>query len=197
MRISLFYFFLLCAILAFAQTHNEGRLKVGDKAPDFNGQDISGRFLTLDRLCKKGPVVIMFYRGSWCPYCKTHLTRVQDSLQYLVDKGASVVVITSEAPQYIEKMVEKMKLTFSIIHDADYRIMQDYAVGFKVNEYTVPAKTYKFTYNNMIKYGVDGMQILPVPATYVIGQDKKIKYAHFRRDYKKRATIQSILERLP
>jgi len=71
-------------------------LAVGSVAPAFKGLDAAGRPVELQQLLKKGPVVLYFYRGQWCPYCNKQLSQLQDSLQLLTAKGAQVVVVTPE-----------------------------------------------------------------------------------------------------
>ena len=68
-------------------------LAVGSVAPAFKGRDAAGRPIELQQLLKKGPVVLYFYRGQWCPYCNKQLSQLQDSLQLLTAKGAQVVVV--------------------------------------------------------------------------------------------------------
>jgi len=78
---------------ASAQTETiypEG-LKIGDTAPNFTSKDQDGKSIALKDMLKKGPVVILFYRGQWCPYCNKELSRLQDSLQFIIDKGATLI----------------------------------------------------------------------------------------------------------
>ena len=169
-------------------------LKVGETAPAFKGQDAAGRPVELRQLLKKGPVVLYFYRGQWCPYCNKELSQLQDSLQVLTAKGAQVVVITPETQENIDKTVAKTKAAFPIVHDQDLAIMKAYRTAFTLDEAT--ALKYK-------GFGVDLKQangldtnVLPVPATYVIGRDGKIKFAFFDADYRHRATVRQVARAL-
>ena len=82
-------------------------LRVGDQAPGFNAKDANGRPVELRQLLKKGPVVLYFYRGQWCPYCNKQLCQLQDSLQQLTAKGAQVVVVSPETQENIGQTVTK------------------------------------------------------------------------------------------
>ena len=104
--------FLLFTFSVFAQEKPEG-LFINSKAPDFKAKDQSGVEVNFKDLRKKGPVVVIFYRGNWCPYCTKELTKLQDSLALITEKGAQVVAITPEASDGITKTIEKNKSRIS------------------------------------------------------------------------------------
>ena len=192
----LFSVALLISSFVFAQTETlypEG-LKVGDIAPEFTAKDQDGKNVSLKEALKKGPVVILFYRGQWCPYCNKQLSHFTDSLQMLTDKGATVLAITPETAENIKKTIEKTKTTFSVIEDGGMNIMKSYKVNFVVDEKTIARyKGYGIDFDKA--NGGNGAN-LPVPATYIIGKDGKVKYAFFNTDYRKRAFVKDILENL-
>lgn len=165
-------------------------LAVGSVAPAFKGQDAAGRPVELKQLLKKGPVVLYFYRGQWCPYCSKQLSQLQDSLQLLTAKGAQVVVVTPETQENIGKTVAKTKAAFPIVHDQNFAIMTAYHTAFTVD----PATVLKYK-----GFGVDLQQanassddVLPVPATYVIGRDGRIKFTYFNPDYRQRVSVRRV-----
>lgn len=84
-------------------------LKMGDTAPDINAMDQDGKKVQLKELLKKGDVLVIFYRGQWCPFCSKQLNKVNDSLSFIRAKGASVIAVTPETPENIKKTVEKTK----------------------------------------------------------------------------------------
>src|SRR5262245_14416051 len=104
------------AYFLIAQEAPEG-LFINSKAPDFKAKDQSGNEVRLKDLLKKGKVVLVFYRGQWCPYCNKYLKKLEDSLQLIKDKGATVVAITPELPENISKTVEKTSANYSILYD--------------------------------------------------------------------------------
>ena len=188
---------LLAAGSALAQTTaplTAAPLKVGETAPAFRGQDAAGHAVELKQLLKKGPVVLYFYRGQWCPFCNRQLGQLQDSLQTLTAKGAQIVVVTPETQANIDKTVEKTKLSIPIVHDQDLTIMKAYHTAFTVDDAT--AQKYK-------EHGIDfkatnglDANVLPVPATYVIGRDGKIKFVFFDPDYRHRASVRQVASAL-
>lgn len=176
-----------------AQQYPKG-LAVGDKAPDFTGSDSKGVSFTLSQQLKKGEVVLVFYRGQWCPFCNKQLSALNDSLINITSKGAILVAVTPETMENVGKTITKTKASFPIISDANLAIMKSYNIDFQVDQAT--QDSYK-------KYGIDFMAAngnnganLPVPATYVIGRDGKIKYVFFNSDYRLRPSVKEIAEHL-
>jgi len=188
--------FLVVGGFAFAQSETiypEG-LKVGDIAPEFSVKDQDGKKVSLKQTLKNGPVVMLFYRGQWCPHCKKQLSHYADSLNLLTAKGATVLAVTPETADNVKKTIEKTKASFSILEDEGLAIMKSYKVSFAVDEKTITRyKGYGIDFDTA--NGTNGAN-LPIPATYIIGKDGKIKYVFFDTDYKKRASVQDILNNL-
>lgn len=183
------FILLFIGTIANAQIDPTG-LKVGDMAPMFTGTDQNGQQFSLQAALKKGDVVLMFYRGQWCPYCNKQMSQMNDSLSTITGKGATVVAISPEIQENVVKTIEKTKASFPVISDAKMQIMKDYKVNFAVPQATIDRyKNFGIDFN--VANGENGAN-LPVPATYVIGKDGKIKYVFFNPDYRKRASIKEI-----
>ncbi len=184
---------LLVGIAVFSQEAPEG-LFINSRAPDFKGKDQNKNDIRLKDLLKKGKVVLVFYRGHWCPYCNRYLKQLEDSLQLVTEKGATLLAITPEKPLSVDKTVEKTKAEFSIIHDEELKIMKSYKVEYELSE------------NNIARYKNGGIDIedingkngrsLPVPAVYIIDKEFNITYRFFNTDYKKRPSVKEILSNL-
>ena len=195
MKKILFLVFLLhISYFLIAQEAPEG-LFINSKAPDFKAKDQNGNEIRLKDLLKKGKVVLVFYRGQWCVDCNKFLRKLQDSLQYIKDKGATLVAVTPELPENISKTIEKTKADYSILYDEDLKIMKAYDVEFEV-----PPNVLERYNNSGIKVdennGKKNGNFLPVPATYVIDKEATIKYRFFQPDYKKRPSVKEILDNL-
>ncbi len=165
-------------------------LKVGDTAPLFSAKDANGQEHDLKKMLKKGPVVLYFYRGQWCPYCNKQLSQLQDSLQQLTVKGAQVMVISPETQENIGKTVTKTKAGFPIVHDQNFGIMKAYHTAFTVQP-DVVTKYKGFGVDLLAANGADAA-VLPVPATYIVGRDGKIKFAYFNPDYRQRVSVKTV-----
>lgn len=169
-------------------------LSTGDTAPLFTGKDQHGNTVSLQDQLKKGPVVLVFYRGYWCPYCNRYLKKLEDSLSLITGKGASLVTITPEKPESINKTIDKTKASYVVLHDEGLRIMQQYGVSYAVDQKTIDQyKKYKIDFDEA--NGSNGAN-LPVPAVYVISQAGKVTYRFFNRDYTKRPSVAEILAQL-
>ncbi|HVG16997.1 MAG TPA: peroxiredoxin-like family protein [Chitinophagaceae bacterium] len=186
--------FILLSICAVAQDKPEG-LFINSKAPDFKVKDQSGVESNTKDLRKKGPIVMVFYRGNWCPYCNKELSRFQDSLAFLTAKGAQLIAVTAEAPDGITKTIEKTGAVFPIIYDQDMKIAKAYKVAYAVEQRSVDR--YKgFGTDLLAINGQKGAVQLPVPAVYIINKEGAVTYRYFNDDYKKRPWVKEILDEI-
>ncbi len=179
--------------LVNAQQAPEG-LFISSKAPDFKGKDQDGKEIRLKDLLKQGKVVLVFYRGEWCPYCNKWLSRLQDSLQLIKDKGATLIAVSPEKPGNISKTVEKTKAGYSVLYDEGAKIMKAYDVEFEVPENTVTR--YRNSGIDLSKLNTEDGKYLPVPAVYIIDKESTVIYRFFESDYKKRPGVKELLEKL-
>jgi peroxiredoxin len=193
MKPLLFFFFVIAATFAQSQEKPEG-LFINSKAPEFKGTDQSGVTLSLKELRKKGPVVVLFYRGNWCPYCNKELKRFQDSLNLITDKGAQVIAITPEGSEGVAKTVEKTGAVFPILTDADMKISKSYAVAYDVDDRTLGR--YKNAGIDLLALNGQKQAQLPVPAVYIINKEGSVSYRYFDADYRKRVSVKEILSEL-
>ena len=169
-------------------------LQVNDKAPEFTAKDQNGNVISLNDALKRGKVVLVFYRGQWCPYCNKELKNLEDSLSLITSKGATVLAITPEQPAYVEKTIEKTKATYSILTDDKLKIMKAYDVAFSLDASTVEKyKTYGIDFSTANGSNGDN---LPVPAVYIIDTNGNIIYRYFNADYTKRPGVQEIAAHL-
>lgn len=185
--------FFICSLL-FGQEKPEG-LFINSKAPDFKATDQYGNEIRLKDVLKDSLVVLVFYRGQWCPYCNRQLKKLEDSLQLVKEKGARLIAVTPEKPEFISKTIEKTKASYPLLYDKEMKIMKAYAVNFEVDEKTV--SRYKNADIDLsTANGQKDKVYLPVPAVYVISKEGTILYRFFDADYKKRPTVKEILENL-
>lgn len=184
---------VLLTVSLRAQEKPEG-LFIGSKAPDFKAKDQQGNEIRLKDLVKKGKVVLVFYRGYWCPYCNRELTRLQDSLTLITEKGASVVAVTPEKPELIQQTIDKTKVSFPVLFDKGMKIMKSYDVEFEVEENTLAR--YRSGGIDIEKNNGENGKFLPVPAVYIIDKESTVTYRFFDTDYRKRPSIAELLKNL-
>lgn len=179
---------------SFVKIDNPMGLNVGDMAPNFTAKNQSNKDVNLKELLKSGSVVLLFYRGEWCPYCNRQLKALEDSLALIKSKGASIIAVSPEKLENIAKTIEKTKVTYNIVSDENSKIMNDYKVGFELDEKTT--EKYKgYGINLMEKNGSSGNN-LPVPAVYIINKEGKITYRYFDVNYRNRVSVSEILKNL-
>lgn len=161
-------------------------LKVGDKAPAaLTLKNAKGESVALSSLMGKGPVVVTFYRGGWCPFCNGALKAWQEKLPELEKAGGTLVAITPETPDNAAKTTETDKLTYTVLSDSDESALKAFKVGFEMDAAT--QTKYKGYGIDLAKHNASGQWKLPHPGTFVINPSGVITYASVSKDYTKRA----------
>jgi len=183
---------IVFSVNSYSQITND-YLKVGEKAPIIVGIDQFGKAVNSDQFINKQKVLLVFYRGYWCPYCRKHLASLQENLESLTQKGVFVIVVTPEKVERTKETSKDFDASFSIIHDKNNQIMDDFKVSFEVNKLNVPSY-FAFTQKKIKEYNSENNNTLPVPATYLIDKSGKIIYVHYNPDYKERSDFKEILK---
>lgn len=195
MRITLLTLFQFLFIGKVTSQINNEHLKIGEIAPKISGIDQFGNKINSDEILEKNQILLIFYRGNWCPYCNKHLNSLEENLQKLQAKNIKVLLVSPEKTAKINETSVKFHNSFSIIYDSNDIIMNNYKVAFNVTKENVP-KYFEFTLKKVTEYNEKENLVLPVPATYLIGKDKTIKYVQYDPDYKNRSNIEDILRKL-
>lgn len=174
-----------------AATGLAGRaLGKGQNIPEFELPDATGEIVRSKDLLAKGPLLISFYRGEWCPYC--NLEALQDRLDAIVAKGATLVAISPQTPDSSLGIQEKHGLKFRVLSDVNCVVARKFGLVFTVDESLRPVYT-AFGIDLKANNGVDTWE-LPVPATYAVAKSGKIVEAFVDTDYRHRQGPDSILE---
>ncbi len=171
----------------------DNALNVGEKAPDFTLQNHLNEPVSLYSQLENGPVILMWYRGGWCPYCNITLHYMQERLPDFKAEGASLLALTPELPDQSLNTSEKHNLDFTVLSDVGNKVGKEYGVVFKLTEDV--AKIYQESFD-IEHYNGDASYELPLAATYIIDQDGTIQYAFLDADYRNRAEPDEILEHL-
>lgn len=193
-RILIFFLFVVLANNLIAQEKPEG-LFINSKAPDIRATDQYGTEIRLKDILKDSLVVLIFYRGNWCPYCNRQLKRLEDSISFIQEKGAKLIAVTPEKPEFVSKTIEKTKASYSLLYDKEMKIMKAYAVSFEVDERTV-GRYKNADIDLATTNGQKDKVYLPVPAVYIISKEGTVLYRYFDSDYKKRPSVQEIIDNI-
>ncbi|MAT72959.1 MAG: peroxiredoxin [Planctomycetaceae bacterium] len=168
-------------------------LGVGDKAVDGELIDSTGETVRLSELWNEKPLVVVWYRGGWCPFCNGHLKELQAALPQINDAGATVVAISPELPEKAADTAANNELAFTVLTDLNNELARQYKLVFKLPDFIEPIYRERI---QLERYNGDDSYELPLSATYVIDRDGVIRYAFLDADYKQRAEPQEILAAL-
>jgi peroxiredoxin len=169
-------------------------LKAGDKSPDFVLSDPEGQPVSSVDLLARGPLVVSFYRGVWCPYCNMELQALQAVLPEFERLGAGLVAISPQTAVNSRRSVRQNALGFPILSDARNEVAAAFGLRFSLPDYLIDL--YKDLKNDLPAFNGDPSWTLPMPARYVIGQDGTILYAEVNPDYTRRPEPEDMLPAL-
>lgn len=169
-------------------------LKAGDKAPAFTLDDPDGNPVASADLLAKGPLVVSFYRGVWCPYCNMELQALEQALPAIRERGASLVAISPQVRANSRKSVRQNQLTFPILSDTHNEVAAAFGLRFTLPDYLI--ELYKSFGNDLPTINDDPAWTLPMPARFVIGEDGIITYAEVNPDYTQRPDPSELLPAL-
>lgn len=172
----------------------ERALKVGDKAPVFTLDDPDGHPVSSTELLSRGPLVVSFYRGVWCPYCNMELQALEEALPAFRELGANLVAISPQIKANSRKSVRQNNLSFPILSDTRSAVAAAFGLRFALPDYLV--ELYKGFGNNLPTFNDDPSWSLPMPGRFVISQDGILLYAEVNPDYTLRPDPSELLPAL-
>jgi len=170
-------------------------LMTGKQVPLFALPDARGKRIELDALLKKGPVVISFFRGSWCTFCSLELRALQACHAEIRTRGATLVAITPQLPEHTATSLDEMDISFPILNDCGNEVARRFGLTFTVDEELRPiySKSFKI---DLPKENGDQSYELPIPSTFVVAQDGRVCTAFNDPNYFRRLEPRAILEAL-
>ena len=165
--------------------------QAGQQAIDAEMMGWDGKKVRLSSLWQEGPVVLMWYRGGWCPYCNLQLRAIQQELANIQGAGAKLVVLTPELPEKAKETAAANDLSMVALYDGNNTVAKAYGLVFRLADSIIPL------YRDQLKVteynGNDSME-LPLAATYIIDQTGMIRSAFLDADYSKRAEPSQIVK---
>jgi peroxiredoxin len=165
--------------------------KAGDVAPSFSLKDAEGNVVNSADLLKRGPLVLSFYRGVWCPYCNIELQALEAVKPEFERYGASLIAISPQTAPNSRKSVRQNKLSFPILSDVKGKVGAAFGLRFNLPDYLV--ELYKQLKNDLPNFNDDPGWTLPMPARYVVGRDGVILYSEVNPDYTRRPEPQDMI----
>ncbi len=169
----------------FATGTGGSALAVGAQVPNFILPDAHGNAVALRALLMQGPAILVFYRGSWCPYCNAELAAYHLALPEIAARGARLVAISPEVPDASLTPEEIDRLGFEVLSDAGNRVARSFGLVYALDE---ESRALLGEHGiDLSRYNADESWELPVPAVYVVGPDRRIAFASVDPDYRRRA----------
>lgn len=163
----------------------------GDEAPNFELPDGHGRTFILAQRLAQGPVVVLFFRGRWDPYCIAQLEEMEKLRPEIEKLGGTLCAISPQKPQHTGFTQEQHKLLFPVLSDAGNAVARQYGVAWKLPGYLV--SHYRGVFVNLEHANATKEWELPMPAAFVIAPDSTIVWAQVDPDPTRRAEPRELL----
>lgn len=170
-------------------------LRAGEPAADFALPGATGEVVRLSEQWARGPVVLTFYRGGWCPFCNLQLRAYQGILPDIEALGARLVAVSPQSPDNALAQREKEALRFPVLSDAGGEAAARYRLRFELPGYLRETMERKMKLD-LAAYNATERWILPVPATFVIDASGIVRFAYAAPDFMRRLEPEAILEQL-
>jgi peroxiredoxin len=166
-------------------------LKTGGRAPKFTLPDTHGRLVSSADLLARGPLVLTFYRGIWCPYCNMDLQAIEAAADEIRALGASLVAISPQTAPNRRKSERENELSFPILSDHGNAVADEFGLRYRLPDELIAV--YKSFGNDLTIGNGEDSWTLPMPARYVIGTDGVVAYAEVNPDYTRRPDPSELL----
>jgi peroxiredoxin len=169
-------------------------LKPGDAMPAFVLPSADGRLVVSDELLAHGPLVVSFFRGDWCPFCRVMLETYEAALPAITDAGGRLVTITPDTSHPLAATRTKHGLHFDVLSDADSAVALQFGVVFRAPE-AYRALLQSRGIDLADRHGNPGW-FIPIPATFVVDRGGIVRYAFTDIDFTYRAEPDAIIAAL-
>lgn len=172
-------------------------LQAGDRAPVFTLPDPDGKLVSSQDLLARGPIVLTFYRGAWCPFCNLDLQALEEARPEIEARGAFLIAVSPQTAANSRKSQRNNKLGFPIVGDKGGELAEKFGIRWHLPEDMQVVQ--KQLGADLVAFNGDDSWTLPMPARYVIGEDGVIAYAEINPDYTRRpepADVFPVLDQL-
>lgn len=169
-------------------------LAVGASVPALSAKDADDKSVELAELTQAGDVLVMFYRGGWCPYCNFQVRAMTDAFPKFQQLGITPVLVSVDKISEAAKTKANYEVPFPILSDPDLA----WHKAFKVLEKLSPEMVDKLKGYKIDVEAASGRDhhTIAVPSVFLIRKGGKIAFAHADRDYKVRPGATALVEAL-
>ncbi len=170
-------------------------LASGTVAPNFTLPSSEGKMVSLYDYLDKGPVILYFSRGEWCPFCTIELKAMQRVWEEFKKYNASILTIIPQDISYGSTIIHNMGLDFEVLSDHNQNVMKAYDVCYELPQELIKIYREKMMID-LERLNANGEWNLPVPAIYIIDEDKEIKSTYFNHNYMVQAEPVALIQDL-
>jgi peroxiredoxin len=165
----------------------------GEPMPPFHLPDENGHIVSLEQLLAKGPLAVTFHRGHWCPYCRININALARAQESVASDGGQIVAIMPDRQQFVSELKSAAKVPFPILTDMDngYALSLNLAIWIGAEMQKMLAGR-----RDLPSFQGNDSWMLPIPATFVVGTDGRIKARFVDPDFRKRMAIDDLLAAL-
>ncbi|MEE6129478.1 peroxiredoxin-like family protein [Chryseobacterium arthrosphaerae] len=169
-------------------------IQPGEKMPEFILPNATGKMIDSNDILKKGKMILAFYRGSWCPYCNLELKFLQDNLSRIKDKNAVLIAVSPQTPDHSLSMAEKNRLGFEVLSDQNNDFAKKLGIVFQLQDFVLPY--YRNLGINLSEFNNNDENLLPVPAVFVVDQDRRVIFKYLDVNYMNRVDVEELIQAL-
>jgi peroxiredoxin len=164
---------------------------VGQRIPEVRARDLDGKEVSLTSLAAQGPILLVFYRGGWCPFCNSEIHALSEAAPDFEKRGVKLVALSVDKPNEGAKTKALYHIPFPVLSDPEGTALEAFKVVNRVSDEQL---------GQMRSHGVDLEQysgkkhhIIAIPSFFLIDREKIVRWAHSDRDFKVRPSVAQLL----
>jgi peroxiredoxin len=167
-------------------------LQPGQSIMDFELPDATGKIVNSADLRQSGPLLILFYRGVWCPFCNLTVQAYQERLPAFLQRGVTLMAISPQTPDKSLTLQQKHDLKFPVLSDSGNKIARQFGIVFQLD--SALKKVQERFGVDIAAYNGDDRFELPIPATFLVSKNGKVVRSYVEADYMKRLVPETAIE---
>jgi peroxiredoxin len=166
-------------------------ITVGQHVPDVHGRDLDGKDVALAALYAKGPILLAFYRGGWCPFCNTEIHELVVAYPEFQKRGVALVAVSVDKPDAEAKLNATYSIPFPVLSDSDVAMIEAFHVVNHVEDDEL-AKMKSFGVD-LESYSGKTHHEIAIPSLFLIDRSGIVRWAHSDPDFKVRPSVAQML----
>ena len=158
-------------------------LLIGENIPEVSLKNLDGKIVSLNKIVKEKPTILIFYRGGWCPFCNRQLSGIQEIEGDIQKLGYQILAVSPDKAENLKKTIDKNELKYTLLSDSKMEVCQAFGIAYINSKYG----------EMLVKASGEEHHMLPVPTVMVLDKDGKIKFEYINPNYKERLNPKLLL----